>query len=126
MIVDEAPGCIGSFLRLKSKHSHLKLVLSIGGGAGSQNFAAVAATAATRDTFARSARKLVDASGFDGIDSKFSVCHSVHYKHCVTTGRFESKTIASTYIEHDVLLHWFLYIILVEHLNTTNQLCYET
>lgn len=70
LMVDEARGCIGSFLRLKAKHSHLKLILSIGGGAGSQNFAAVAATAATRDNFGQSIRGLVDASGFDGIDSK--------------------------------------------------------
>jgi len=71
MVVDGAPGCIGSFLRLKAKHSHLKLILSIGGGAGSQNFAAVAATAVTRDNFGRSVKGMVDATGFDGIDSKF-------------------------------------------------------
>jgi len=46
------------------------VILSIGGGASSQNFAAVAASAALRDNFGRSARGLVVASGLDGIDSK--------------------------------------------------------
>ncbi|KAH8679994.1 chitinase [Tricladium varicosporioides] len=66
--VDGATGCIGSFMRLKEQHEHLKLILSIGGGAASHNFAAVAANAVFRDNFGRSARGLVDASGFDGID----------------------------------------------------------
>ncbi len=71
MPVDGSTGCLGSFLRLKQEHEYLKLVLSIGGGAASQNFAAVAASAATRDNFGRSAKGLVEASGFDGIDSEF-------------------------------------------------------
>lgn len=57
-------------MRLKEQYEHLQLILSIGGGAASQNFATVAATAATRDNFGRSAKGLVDASGFNGIDSK--------------------------------------------------------
>jgi chitinase len=73
MPVDGATGCLGSFLRLKRQHQHLKLVLSIGGGAASQNFATVAASAATRDNFGRSAKGLVEASGFDGLDSEFWV-----------------------------------------------------
>jgi chitinase len=70
MPVDGATGCLGSFLRLKEEHGYLKLILSIGGGAASQNFARVAASTVTRDNFGRSARGLVEASGFDGIDSK--------------------------------------------------------
>ena len=70
MDVDGASGCIGSFMRLKDQHEHLKVVLSIGGGAASQNFATVAASTITRDNFGRSAKGLVDACGFDGIDSK--------------------------------------------------------
>lgn len=70
MPVDGAIGCLGSFLRLKQEHEYLKLILSIGGGNASQNFATVASSASTRDNFGRSARGLVDASGFDGIDSK--------------------------------------------------------
>jgi len=71
MPIDGATGCLGSFLRRKQQHQHLKLILSIGGGAASQNFATVAASAATRDNFGRSAKGLVEASGFDGIDSGF-------------------------------------------------------
>jgi chitinase len=70
MPVDGATGCLGSFIQIKERHEYLKLILSIGGGAASQNFAAVAASAATRDNFGRSARGLVEASGFDGIDSE--------------------------------------------------------
>jgi len=62
-------------MRLKEEHEYLKLILSIGGGAASQHFATVAASAATRDTFGRSARGLVEASGFDGIDSEFWILH---------------------------------------------------
>lgn len=58
-------------MRLKQQHEHLQLILSIGGGAASQNFATVAATAATRDHFGKSARGLVEACGFQGIDSRF-------------------------------------------------------
>jgi chitinase len=62
-------GCLGSFMRLKEKHEHLQLILSIGGANASQNFARVAANAVTRDNFGKSAKGIVDASGFDGIDS---------------------------------------------------------
>jgi hypothetical protein len=57
-------------MRLKAEHEYLKLILSIGGGSASQNFATVAASAATRDNFGKSAKGLVEASGFDGIDSE--------------------------------------------------------
>jgi chitinase len=59
-------------MRLKEQHVHLQLILSIGGGAASQNFASIAASAATRDNFGRSAKGLVEASGFDGVDSRLS------------------------------------------------------
>ncbi|CAG8978775.1 hypothetical protein HYALB_00011924 [Hymenoscyphus albidus] len=39
MPVDGATGCIGSFMRLKQEHEYLRVILSIGGGAASQNFA---------------------------------------------------------------------------------------
>jgi chitinase len=73
MPVDGAVGCLGSFMRLKEQYKYLKLILSIGGGGASQNFAAVAASAVSRDNFGRSAKGLVEASGFDGIDSKCAV-----------------------------------------------------
>jgi chitinase len=79
MPVDGATGCLGSLLRLKQEHAYLKLVLSIGGGAASHNFAVVAASAATRDNFGRSARGLVEASGFDGIDSKVQILFALLY-----------------------------------------------
>lgn len=71
MVVDGAPGCLGSLAAIKRRMPHLKVILSIGGANESQNFAAVAASAALRDNFGRSARGLVIASGLDGIDSKY-------------------------------------------------------
>ncbi|RFU32741.1 hypothetical protein B7463_g3625, partial [Scytalidium lignicola] len=68
MPVDGASGCLGSFMRLKQQHEHLRVILSIGGGNSSQDFAVVASTAATRDAFGRSAKGLLEASGLDGID----------------------------------------------------------
>lgn len=71
MPVDGLTGCLGSFMQLKDHYKYLKLILSIGGAGASQNFAQVASSAIARDNFARSVRVLVDASGFDGIDSMF-------------------------------------------------------
>ncbi|EKD18188.1 uncharacterized protein L3040_007642 [Drepanopeziza brunnea f. sp. 'multigermtubi'] len=68
MPVDGATGCLGSFVRLKAQHGYLKLILSIGGGAASQHFPTVASSAATRDNFGKSAKGLIEACGFDGID----------------------------------------------------------
>jgi len=68
--VDGVKGCLRSFQNLKTKHSHLKVVLSVGGGGkGSDNFAAVAANHASRERFAHTARELVNEYGLDGIDS---------------------------------------------------------
>ena len=78
MPVDGSTGCLGSFMRLKKQYDYLKLILSIGGAGASQNFAHVASCAAARDNFARSARGLVDASGFDGIDSMLFVTVTVN------------------------------------------------
>lgn len=71
MPVDGATGCLGSFMRLKQQHEHLQLILSVGGGAASHNFAIAAASAATRDNFGKSAKGMMEALGFQGIDSKF-------------------------------------------------------
>lgn len=68
MPVDGATGCLGSFSHLKIQNPHLRVILSIGGGSASQNFAQVAADAGKRVNFARSAKGLVDASRLDGID----------------------------------------------------------
>lgn len=66
--VDGTTGCMDSFHCLKKRHHHLKLILSIGGGGASQNFPFMASNTTTRENFARSAKSLIDASGFDGID----------------------------------------------------------
>ncbi|EPQ63467.1 Bgt-939 [Blumeria graminis f. sp. tritici] len=68
MPVDGTTGCLASLSCLKQQFSHLKLILSIGGGASSQNFAAVASTKHGRETFGQSARCLVDTYALDGID----------------------------------------------------------
>lgn len=62
-----------SFQQLKTRHGHLKVILSVGGGGkGSDNFSAVAADATKREKFASSAKELVREYGLDGIDSQFS------------------------------------------------------
>lgn len=58
-------------MHLKQKHPHLRVVLSIGGGNSSEIFPLVASSTLLRDNFARSAKGLVEASGLDGIDSRY-------------------------------------------------------
>ena len=73
MDVDGVKGCIEALQQLKQTHEHLRVVLSIGGGGqGSQHFPAVSQTEYSRQNFAQSARGIVDAHGFDGIDSKLA------------------------------------------------------
>ena len=57
---------------LKKKHPHLHVVLSIGGDAAAEAYPVVAANAAFRNHFARTALGLVEACGLDGIDREFS------------------------------------------------------
>ncbi|KKK18771.1 hypothetical protein ARAM_004308 [Aspergillus rambellii] len=69
MPVDGTTGCLRAFSQLKPQYSKMKLVLSIGGGGkGSENFAAVARSQSRTETFAQTARKLVDEYRLDGID----------------------------------------------------------
>lgn len=71
---DGVRGGLGSLMHLKQAHPHLQVILSVGGGNSSEVFPVVAANALLRDNFGRSARGLVEASGFDGIDSKITRC----------------------------------------------------
>jgi chitinase len=71
MAVDGAQGCMQAFQLLKQRHSHLKLILSVGGASGSSNFAAVAADPVKRVTCAATVRSLIDQYGFDGVDGKY-------------------------------------------------------
>ncbi|KFY63687.1 hypothetical protein V496_03788 [Pseudogymnoascus sp. VKM F-4515 (FW-2607)] len=68
MEVDGVNGCLGSFMVLKDKFPHLKVLLSIGGVDSSQSFRILSETAARRDNFARSANLLVREARLDGID----------------------------------------------------------
>lgn len=53
---------------LKQAHPQLKVLLSVGGWTWSTNFSDVAATDASRATFAKSCAALVATYGFDGLD----------------------------------------------------------
>jgi len=69
--VDGTNGCLRACVALKQRFSHLKVILSIGGGGkGSEHFAQVAADPSKRRAFASTARQLVDSYGLDGVDSK--------------------------------------------------------
>ncbi|KAA6416205.1 MAG: class V [Lasallia pustulata] len=67
--VDGTNGCLNALTNLKQQYPLLKVILSIGGGGpGSAPFAEVASSGTTRNTFAMSARTLIDEYGLDGID----------------------------------------------------------
>ena len=64
-------GCLSDLKSLKKRHPNIKTILSVGGGGeGSAPFPAVAGNGIVRSSFAQSARQMVDAFGFDGVDSK--------------------------------------------------------
>ena len=70
MEVDGTLGCLSAFNLLKRQYPLLKVIISIGGGAGSAVFPGVANDPNARLAFARNARKMVDTYGLNGIDSK--------------------------------------------------------
>ena len=71
--VDGANGCISALLSLKADYTHLKVILSIGGGGepGGTHFPQIASNDSSRQIFSQAVKNLVDAHGFDGVDSKF-------------------------------------------------------
>ena len=69
--VDGTNGCLRACVALKQRFSHLRVILSIGGsGKGGEQFAQVAADPNKTETFASTARQLVDSYHLDGVDSK--------------------------------------------------------
>ncbi|KAF2675061.1 chitinase [Microthyrium microscopicum] len=71
MEVDGVKGCLRSFAALKKipSNTHVKVILSVGGGgAGSDKFPLMAQDPTTRTRFADSARAMVDKYELDGID----------------------------------------------------------
>ncbi|EFM12506.1 glycoside hydrolase family 18 [Paenibacillus curdlanolyticus YK9] len=61
-------GNINQLNKLKQQYTHLKTIISVGGWSWSNRFSDVAATAATRSTFAKSAVAFIRHYGFDGVD----------------------------------------------------------
>jgi chitinase len=67
--VDGGTGCINAFRRLQAtKHSNLKIILSIGGGTATEIFNEVTVDATRLQKLADTARTLVDDLGMNGID----------------------------------------------------------
>ncbi|KAF5539030.1 chitinase 1 [Fusarium mexicanum] len=67
-VVDGEKGCLAALCKLKDQHPHIKTLVSIGGGSSSNEFPALAASKAARQTFAREIKEFCDAHHFDGVD----------------------------------------------------------
>lgn len=71
--VEGTRGALPALVKLRDeKFPHLRVLLSIGGGSGSANFASVAADKNRTARFCESAKNMVLRFGLDGIDSTTS------------------------------------------------------
>ncbi|OME79516.1 chitinase [Paenibacillus sp. FSL A5-0031] len=61
-------GNLGQLIKQKQANPHLKTIISVGGWSWSNRFSDVAASAATRETFANSAVDFLRKYQFDGVD----------------------------------------------------------
>lgn len=68
--VDGATGCLAALSDLKQEYTHLKTLVSVGGGTASAEFPVLAADETARWTFARAIRQFCDTHNLDGVDSK--------------------------------------------------------
>ncbi|KAK5994586.1 Chitinase 1 [Cladobotryum mycophilum] len=66
--VDGEKGGLTALAKLKHKNPHLRTIVSIGGGSGSKEFPALAASEHARRTFAHQVRKFCDRYNFNGVD----------------------------------------------------------
>ncbi|KAG8526979.1 uncharacterized protein KY384_008408 [Bacidia gigantensis] len=63
-----ALGALGDLQRVKTQNPQIKTILSLGGGSGSENFAAAASNPTSRATLANTAKQILDKYQMDGID----------------------------------------------------------
>lgn len=61
-------GCFNQLFKIKKKHRHLKVILSIGGWTYSRNLAQGICNMYVRETFAKTAVKLMGDLGLDGLE----------------------------------------------------------
>ena len=79
--VDGTEGCLPALVKLKrERYPHLRVILSIGGGAGSAQFPAVAADRGRTKRFCETVVLMVQRYQLDGIDSRWSQCLTI-YRH---------------------------------------------
>ncbi|KAL7905404.1 glycoside hydrolase family 18 protein [Trichoderma velutinum] len=66
--VDGEKGALAALAKLKRNNPRLKTIVSIGGGTGSKEFPALAASRDARETFAWQVRQFCDRHEIDGVD----------------------------------------------------------
>ncbi|RFU78412.1 glycoside hydrolase family 18 [Trichoderma arundinaceum] len=81
--VDGEKGALAALAKLKRQNPRLKTIVSIGGGADSKQFCALAASRHARETFARQVRGFCDRHELDGVDSMVSVLLSLDFAYFI-------------------------------------------